>query len=345
MNQIIEWFAEKESSSHTQLLYVSILTHGGHFFHLVTMTQRLLIFAVCTALLSAGCSEKQGVSPSNTAALRASKKEIPELRAAMKKVEPFFKPMGKPEAYDWLGSHNEPGQTFDEYLDSNPTKPTKERQKIYVLPLGTFTAQQKETIAATAGYLAAFYDLQVVALPNKSLPQKLGKEDSRYNEFLKRRQVRTGYIMDAMLKPMLPVDAAALIAFTNEDLFPDDTMSFVFGQASLENRVGVWSLARLEFKANRATFLRRTIKIAAHETGHMFSMRHCTTHECVMSGTNHIGETDRRPIDACPECMAKICWLSDIPAAKRYEKLAGFCRNNRLQKEAEEFERKMKAVR
>jgi archaemetzincin len=143
---------------------------------------------------------------------------------------------------------------------------------------------------------------------------------------------------------MLPKDAAALIAFTNDDLYPDDTMSFVFGQASLENRVGVWSLARLEFKANRATFLQRTLKIAAHETGHMFSMRHCTKYECVMSGTNHIAETDRRPIDACPECTAKICWLSDIAVAERYKKLADFFRKNGLAKEAGEFDRKGAAV-
>ena len=59
-------------------------------------------------------------------------------------------------------------------------------------------------------------------------------------------------------------------------------------------------------------FLKRTLKVAAHETGHMFSMRHCTKFECVMSGTNHLAETDRRPIDACPECTAKICWFSDV---------------------------------
>ena len=41
--------------------------------------------------------------------------------------------------------------------------------------------------------------------------------------------------------------------------------------------------------------------VIAHETGHMFSMRHCTKYECLMSGTNHLNETDRRPIDACPE--------------------------------------------
>ena len=49
----------------------------------------------------------------------------------------------------------------------------------------------------------------------------------------KKEQVRTGYILDDVLRPMLPGDAAALIAFTNEDLFPDSSMNYVFGQASL----------------------------------------------------------------------------------------------------------------
>lgn len=299
---------------------------------------------VILTLLLPSCTQSDNPPPSNMSAAREAKKEIRELRAAIPKIAPFFAPMGKPEAYDWLGAHTEPGQTFDEYLDSDPVKPTTERQKIYVLPLGTFTEQQKEIIATTADYLAVFYDLPVQTMPGKMLPQTLVKKDTRYNEYLRTRQVRTGYIMDAVLKPMLPDDAAALIAFTNEDLFPDDTMSFVFGQASMENRVGVWSLKRLELKTSRDTFLRRMLKIAAHETGHMFTIRHCTKYECVMSGTNHIGETDRRPIDACPECTAKICWLSDIGIATRYKKLAEFCRKNGLLKEAVDFERKLKAV-
>lgn len=299
------------------------------------------LIAICVLFLSS-CSENN--STANTQPAREAKKEITGLRAAMKKIEPFFKPMGEPEAYDWLGSHTEPGQTFDEYLVSDPTKPTKERQNIYVLPLGTFTPQQRQIINITADYLAVFYDLQVVTMANRALLPRLEKKDSRYNEFLRKRQVRTGYIMDSVLKPTLPNDAAALIAFTNEDLYPDDTMSFVFGQASLENRVGVWSLARLEFNADRATFLQRTLKIAAHETGHMFSMRHCTKYECVMSGTNHVAETDRRPVDACPECTAKICWLSDIDIVARYKKLAEFFRKNGLTKEASEFDRKIKTL-
>lgn len=144
---------------------------------------------------------------------------------------------------------------------------------------------------------------------------------------------------------MLPSDAAALIAFTTDDLYPNEAMNYVFGQASLEARVGVWSLARLDDNADERGFLLRTIKIAAHETGHMFSMRHCTKYECVMSGTNHLGETDRRPIDACPECMAKIAWLSGVSPADRYTRLAELCGRWGLKQESAEFQRKAETVR
>lgn len=304
-----------------------------------------LIFLIVIVSLLLSCSQPDPKTASNMSAAREAKKERKELRDAIKKIEPFFKPMAEPEAYDWLGSHNEPGQTFDEYLDSDPTKPTKERQKIYVLPLGTFTPKQKEVIALTADYLEIFYDLPVQELSTETIPQKLAAKDTRHNDYLRARQVRTGFIIDTILRPKLPPDAAALIALTNDDLFPDDSMSFVFGQASLDGRVGVWSLRRLQILADRDTFLRRTLKIAAHETGHMFSMWHCTKYECVMSGTNHMNETDRRPIDACPECMAKIAWLSDVEPATRYKNLAEFCRKNGLTKEAAEFDRKAVAVK
>ncbi|MBK8466984.1 MAG: hypothetical protein IPL32_14265 [Chloracidobacterium sp.] len=270
--------------------------------------------------------------------------EDPALRAAIKKIEPFFERMRPPEQYDWLGSHREPGQTFEEYLNSNPTKPTHERQKIYVLPLGKFTVRQKEIINLTANYLKAFYDLPVTVMPSRPLTRPTVKNDSRQLPVTKTEQLRTGYIMDKLLKPILPADGAALIAFTAVDLFPDSSMHFVFGQASLSDRVGVWSLKRLSDKTDNATFLRRSLKIAIHETGHMFSLMHCTKYECVMSGTNHLGETDRRPIDACPECMAKVCWMSGVSPSERYGKLAAFCRKNSLRKEAEEFEKKLASI-
>jgi hypothetical protein len=63
-----------------------------------------------------------------------------------------------------------------------------------------------------------------------------------------------------------------------------------------------------------------------------------------MSGSNQLNETDRRPIDACPECMAKVCWLSHQEPSARYKRLAEFCRKNGLEADAVEFEKKETAV-
>ena len=263
----------------------------------------------------------------------------------MKAVEPFFQRMGKPQDYDWLATFKEPGQTFDEYIASQPTLPTSERNVIYVQPLGRFTAEQSKVINVASEYMEAFYGLHVKRLDAKRLPAKINGTDQRAIDYPAHRQIRTGWIMEKMLKPVLPPDAAALIGFTNEDLYPDTSMYFVFGQASLEDRVGVWSLYRLDDRANSEKFLSRTMKIAVHEVGHMFSFRHCTKYECVMSGTNHLAETDRRPIDACPECMAKIAWMMKESPIARYERLGAFARRNKLDEAALDFERKLSAVR
>jgi archaemetzincin len=253
--------------------------------------------------------------------------------------------MGTPEHFDWLAAFPEAGQTFDEYLNSDPTLPTDSRKTIYVLPIVTVTKRQERVIETTAKFLEAFYGLPVSKMPSREIPRPLSLKNRRVIVSTGREQVRTGFLLEGILKPILPSDAAALIAFTAEDLYPDGTMSFVFGQANMEERVGLWSLYRLDEDARYENFLRRTLKIAAHETGHMFSMHHCTKYECVMSGTNHLEETDRRPIDACPECMAKVCLLTKGSALARYERLIAFCRRFGLSNEQAEFEQKWTAIR
>ena len=300
-----------------------------------------LAAALLLAALLAGCGHLTQAPNANA---NSPFDDHPELRAAMRKVEPYFAPMDKPERYDWLGAYREPGQTFDEYLESKPARPTDQRRTIYFLPLGNFTQQQQRILAITAGYLEAFYYLPVKKMAARKLLMPVGASDRRRTVGSKSEQVRTGYIMDSLLKPILPDDAAALIAFTNVDLFPGSSMNFVFGQASRRDRVGVWSVYRLDDNANDPTFLRRVLKIATHETGHMFAFAHCTKYECVMSGTNHLAETDRRPIDACPECTAKVCWLTEGSPAARYRRLAEFCLRHGLDSEAEDFQKKLDAV-
>ena len=113
--------------------------------------------------------------------------------------------------------------------------------------------------------------------------------------------------------------------------------------ASLRERVGVWSIFRNgDPDAGDAAYrlcLLRTLKTAAHETGHMLSMRHCTAYECNMCGSNHRGESDRRPIACCPECVAKICWACDADPIARYRRLAAWCRAQGLADEARVYTR------
>ena len=303
----------------------------------------VVVSVLFLSALAASCNLNNDVA--NSAKPGSVISKDPELAAAMKAVEPFFTPMGKPQPGDWLASHPEAGQTFNEYVNSKPNIPTADRRTIYILPLGKFNSTQQKIITEPREYMQAFFGLPIKTLPQQSLPKKITANDERMKGYPARRQIRTGFIMDKILKPAIPNDAAALIAFTNEDLFPDESMNYVFGQASLDDRVGVWSLARLGEKTDQTTFLKRTLKIAVHETAHMFGFKHCTKYECVMSGTNSIDETDRRPIDACPECMAKIYWMTNTKAEDRYEKLAAFCRKYGLAKEAEEFKRKAAAAR
>src|SRR5688500_10058801 len=103
------------------------------------MKYGLIILFACLLL---GCMTNENTPGSSITTASDSKPDHYQLRTNIKKIEPFFKPMGEPKDYDWMASFNEPGQTFAEYLDANPTRPTSERNKIYLLPLGSFTNEQ-----------------------------------------------------------------------------------------------------------------------------------------------------------------------------------------------------------
>ncbi|MBC7932800.1 MAG: hypothetical protein H7Z38_19745 [Rubrivivax sp.] len=289
---------------------------------------------------------KQTGGPADATAQRFE--PTPEnMRRVIAAVKHLHKPMGAPLPGDWLTTSPEPGQTFDEYLQSNPTKPVGERRVLYVQPLGDFTPARRRVVTLAADYMSRFFNLPVRVredMPLKDVPRDMQRRHPDWGD----RQVRAGYVTMKLLLPTLPSDAAALIAFTSTDLYPDETMNFVFGQASLSERVGVWSLYRLgDPDASEADFsqtLVRTLKIATHETGHMFSIPHCTKYECVMSGSNSLSETDRRPIDLCPECMAKICWATGTDPRERYARLAAFCTERGLIAERRFFEDSLRAL-
>ena len=82
--------------------------------------------------------------------------------------------MGPPQPGDWLETFKEPGQTFEEYLKANPTRPEGSRRVLYVQPLGAFTPAQTRVVALTADYLSRFFGLPVRLLAPAPLFRRLG---------------------------------------------------------------------------------------------------------------------------------------------------------------------------
>lgn len=265
-----------------------------------------------------------------------------------RKLLPLHQKLGRPSPGDWLAEHPEPGQTYRQYIQGNPVKPDQTRRILYVQPLGDFTPTQKGIVEKTAAYMGRYFNLPVKVretLPTSVVPAKA----RRVHPVWKDRQILSTYVLDDLLTPRLPKDAAALIAFTSSDLWPGEGWNFVFGQASLEDRVGVWSIYRYGDPDESAEAYRRcllrTIKVGTHETGHMFSLGHCTFYECNMAGSNHLAEADRCPAWLCPVCLAKLCWATGDDPQKRYERLASFCKENGLKREQEFFEKSLAALR
>jgi archaemetzincin len=259
------------------------------------------------------------------------------LKAVIKKLDPIHETIRKTKHGDWLETHYEPGQTFQRYLNSKPVRPIGVRNVIYIQPIGEFTKSQRKAVLLSAEFMGLYFNTKVVIrkdLPLKVIPAAARRVHPKW----KVKQILSTYVLDKVLYPRLPKDAAAYIAFTASDLWPGQGWNFVFGQASLRKRVGVWSVHRNGFPDEGPEafklFLLRTLKTATHETGHMFTMLHCIAYECNMCGSNHREESDSRPIALGPQCLAKVCWATRIDPVKRFQKLYLFCVKTGLKPQA-----------
>jgi archaemetzincin len=197
--------------------------------------------------------------------------------------------------------------------------------------------EQKRVLQTTQRYLEVFYQVPV-KVHKKLAVADVPARAQRTHPTWGGEQILSTYVLDEVLKPDRPDDALAYLAFTSSDLYPDPTWNFVFGQASLRERTGVWSIHRngnpAESQEAYQLCLRRTLHTASHETGHILTMQHCTAFECNMNGVNSQEEGDRKPLVMCPVCLRKICWNLQIEPIAYLSQLEAFCRENKLNDEA-----------
>ncbi len=235
-----------------------------------------------------------------------------------------FSPLGQPRRGDWLDVREEEPQSFPRFLAARRHVPNSTRRRIYLLPLGSFSADKSPDFESLRAYVSAFFQLECTLLKTTPI-DGLGFK-TRAHEYAG-RQIWTKDIL-SYLRIRLPPDAFCLLGFTLEDLYPRDDWNFVFGQASLSRRVGIYSFARYTPRrpsnTSQARHLieRRSLKTMTHEIGHMFGVRHCVYYNCLMNGSNHLRESDARPLFLCPVCLRKMQHSVGFDITERYEALA-----------------------
>jgi archaemetzincin len=235
----------------------------------------------------------------------------------------------------WQIAFEEPLQDFEGYRAAAPLRLDATRRVVVLQPIGPFDARQEKLLQNVAVFCEAYFQLPVrvekplgLELCSQKRPGKLKEGGEQYNA--------TSFI--EALVARLPADAALYLGVTMADLWAGD-LNFVFGQGSMTNRTGVYSLRRFRAREGQAGVealeLRRSCQLMAHESGHLLGVWHCLFYKCVMNGVNSLGEADAAPLDLCPVCHRKVLWNLGCNAEKRYGDLLAFYRKHGLAAESE----------
>jgi archaemetzincin len=248
---------------------------------------------------------------------------------------------------EWLHDHPEPGQSFDEYVASDPVRKSNRLSTIYLSVLGDADESESKIFERTREYLQIFFGTSVKFADRWNL-MDVPDSARRISDITGKEQILTTHVLEEMLTPARPKDALAYLALTTSDLWPGEGWNFVFGQASLRQRVGVWSIDRFGETSDSEGLtlaLRRTIGTAAHETMHILSMPHCIEFLCCLNGSNHLKEADSKPLHTCAVCERKLSWNLNQGPLERFEKLEAFCRENEMAEEADWFQKAIQVLR
>ncbi|XP_006273060.2 archaemetzincin-2 isoform X1 [Alligator mississippiensis] len=275
------------------------------------------------------------------------------LEEAFRPHSGLFAPITLHSESDWISSHPEPTQDFEQfYHDRYRSTPTSQKSAIYVQPIGSFgdsKVSPENYLKWLKDYCEAFYYGLMVKILDP-VPVSQTACAFRVNEYTHNLQIHAGDLLQ-FLKKRKPRDAFCIVGITMIDLYPKESWNFVFGQASLTEGMGIFSFARYDSDFYSASYkgrlksgkkypvadysvfsgyytpaitsllLLRSCKTLTHEIGHIFGLRHCQWLQCVMQGSNHLEESDRRPLDLCPICLRKLQSAIRFNIAERYKAL------------------------
>ncbi|RXM33821.1 Archaemetzincin-2, partial [Acipenser ruthenus] len=222
----------------------------------------------------------------------------------------LFGPITLHSESDWIHSHPEPRQDFaDFYRNPYRSTPVKGRNTIYIQTIGSFGDSEESTqlyVEWLQEYCEAFYYGLAVRLL-EPVPVSDTACAFRVNTNSHNLQIHAGM---------------GIFSFARYD---DNFYSRNYKgrlQKTKKLTPGDYSLfSGCYTPPITSTLLYRSCKTLTHEIGHIFGLKHCQWLRCVMQGSNHLEESDRRPLDLCPICVRKLQSAIGFRIAERYQAL------------------------
>lgn len=282
------------------------------------------------------------------------------LEVRMQKVVPkefqddgFFSRLPNTENGDWLSEHKEKGQTFSRFRSTKKhCRPHGDVRTIELVVIGPWDENLAPKLKNLTRYTEAFFMGCPVRVAEERVPLKTpGLTESARRGMEGQLQLCCNDIHCFLLGRNLDKEVMCQVAITMVDIYPIKkgiAWNFVFGQARSKDKLGVFSFARyaddfpiwwqpdFNFKAGdydadsksqplepeaKRRLLKRSCKTLTHEIGHIFGIKHCIEYRCLMNGSNHMQESDVKPLYYCPIDLRKLHLALKFPILERQKKL------------------------
>jgi len=222
----------------------------------------------------------------------------------------LFVRLGAPKSGDWLASFREKPETlnqFKEKIKAFARKSNEQRNTIRIQPLESLDDAKSKLAETLMSFTEAFFQSNVEQNSpiefNKIMASSVPRRDDN-SQF-----DCDGLLSDEIIPPPGPRDLLVAGILFSKDLY-HGKLNFVFGVGSSSKRKGVYSFVRFgseqEARTNPSLYLKRCLRLMAHELGHIFHLQHCIYYRCLMNGSNSLEESDRRPLHLCPLCEDKL---------------------------------------